>query len=187
MLRNQCLWEALVSPLSKTQACTTLADKQIYLFHVRKYFVFFFFFLFSVHPTHQVIISFPWSLFVIFVFFLSEPYQPILFTAVWDYRLIVKLVFLYFGKISGPLGKICWMLSSNIATILLSHWARLFFFQIWSLSCSVSFLFTHMLHWVLKSWCINVVDRAWLDLLYLVDSLISHSSWASSQVVAILP
>ena len=43
MLRNQCLWEALMSPFSKTQACTTLADKQIYLFHVRNYCVFFIF------------------------------------------------------------------------------------------------------------------------------------------------
>ena len=44
MLRNQCLWETLVSPFSKTQACTTLADKQIYLFHVRNYCVLFYFF-----------------------------------------------------------------------------------------------------------------------------------------------
>ncbi len=48
MLRNQCLWEALMSPFSKTQACTTLADKQIYLFHVRNYCVFYFLFFYLV-------------------------------------------------------------------------------------------------------------------------------------------
>ena len=57
MLTNQCLWEALVSPFSKTQACTTLADKQYTYFMLE--ITVFFYFLFSVHPTHQVIISFP--------------------------------------------------------------------------------------------------------------------------------
>ena len=150
MLRNQCLWEALTSPFSKTQACTTLADKQIYLFHVINYCVLFFiFFLFLIHPTHQVIISFPCSLFGFYAFFRQAVSTDFIH---WSLGLSsnCKTRFFPFRKNLRSSGrKLSCMFSMNIDTILLSHQARLFFCQIWSLSCRVSFLFTHMFHWVL--------------------------------------
>ena len=161
MIRNQCLWETLVSPFSKTQACTTLADKKIYLFHVRNYFVVFLFFIFFISCLSN---SSSHSLFFLSFFCISHLLRRALST---DFILcclglssICKTRFLPFRKNLRSSGrKLSWIFSLNIEAILLYHRARLFFCQIWPFSCSVSFLvFSHMLHCVLKRWYINVVD-----------------------------
>ena len=184
MLRNQCLWETLTSPLQRGLWTLLVWPASMYIHTISWNSLCFFNF------CNQFIIallaSSTWLLYLTLFLFLARFIDPN--HCCLGLSSIFRIIsFPHRKKIISSWRKLSSILDLNMLEISPSHRALLLFCHVWSLSCSILFLISHILHCIFKSCCTSVVDQTWLDLLYLVASLTNNFSWASSHVVATLP